>query len=142
MGTTSLHIGNQTAAYVQEIELTFQCPVCLALETLFLEDGTLTETRHWKQLKDKVYHRNCGRPARIINMTRRKMFIHSSTTVSLMRILEQRRETIGEFATNIGVSRNTVKRWLLGKCSPNGISQKKITRYAKTPDTSKKEITL
>ena len=134
MRTLSLPIRNHTADYVQSIELTFQCPVCLAIETLFLEDGMLTDTKHWKQFKGKIYHRDCGRPARLINLSKRnKMFIPSNTTILLVRMLEQRQETTGQFAVKMGVSRITVKRWLQGKCYPNGISRRKLARYAKTP---------
>ena len=92
-------IGNRRVHYVTEVELTFQCPYCLAMETLFLEDGLLTEAGHWKQVKGKVYHRNCARPAKIIDMSRRNICIPSNTSALLMNILEQRQETVGQLAT-------------------------------------------
>lgn len=131
--TKILRIGYKEDNCVQEVELTFQCPVCLAIETLFIENGTLAPSRHWKYFRGRVYHRDCARPARLIDMSRRKLFVPANTSESLLCILKQRQETIGQFAVNIGVSRMTVKRWLLGKCRPNGTSRRRISRYTKMP---------
>ena len=44
-------------------ERTYQCPVCLALETLTFDANTLIRTPHWKQIGRQIYHRECGRPS-------------------------------------------------------------------------------
>lgn len=125
--------GTQSACYLQGAELTFQCPECLAIETLFLENGMLTGMLHWRLYKGKVFHRDCVMPARLIDLSRRKIMIHSSTTVFLLGEIAKKKETVGQFAAHIGVSRITVKRWLLGKCYPNYTSRRRIARYTNTP---------
>ena len=115
----------------QEDELTFQCPVCHAIETIYFENGTLIKTRNWKQIKNNIYHRDCVKPAKLINMYGHKVFVRSNMAVFMLRILEQRQESIGQFAVNTGISRITVKRWLLGTSHPNRKHRKRIIDYAK-----------
>ncbi len=44
-------------------ETTYQCPMCMAMETLAFDADTLIRTQHWKQIGRQIYHRDCGRPS-------------------------------------------------------------------------------
>ena len=33
----------------EEYDVTFQCPVCLAIETLVIEKQSLMDSKHWRQ---------------------------------------------------------------------------------------------
>ena len=122
---------NGIPGYYIETEITFQCPVCLAIETLFVEEGQIVRTQHWRQVKGFVYHRNCGKHALPINMARRRMFVPPHTIFVILKKMQEKNEPIGHIASSIGVSRTTVKRWMLGKCYPNNSSIKKVSKYIK-----------
>lgn len=114
----------------EEYEVTFQCPVCLAMETLVIETRSLLDSMHWKQRDSAVYHRECNRPATVISMSRRRIWLSSPTANFLIGILETKGTTVSSIASNIGVSRTTVKRWLLDKCHPNKTSKRKLAKYS------------
>ena len=115
----------------EEYDVTFQCPVCLAIETLVIEKQSLMDSKHWRQQDTHVYHRDCGRPAAIISMSRRQIWLTSPTANFLTKILESDYVTISTIAAHIGVSRTTVKRWMLDKCRPNKTSRRKLAKYSK-----------
>ena len=115
----------------EDLDVTFQCPVCLAMETLVIEKRALINSRHWKQRDSAVYHRECGKPATVISMSRRQYWLPSPTANLLIKVLETKYVTVSTIAESIGVSRTTIKRWLLDKCRPNKTSRRKLSKYSK-----------
>lgn len=133
MRIVSFPAASQKLDFRHEIEMTFQCPSCFTIETLFLEEGAITQTPHWTQVKGKIYHRDCRRPARLINMSRRVETLPSGTAILLARFIQRRQITLGQLAHGIGVSRITVKRWMYGRTSPNRASKERIAGYLGVP---------
>ena len=123
----------QAAAEQKDAEITFQCPVCLTVETLFLEKGMLVATQHWKYYRGMIYHRNCGKPANPVGMMKSELFLASSTSIMLARTMKENNETATQMAARLGVNRITIKRWLEGKCNPNNISTSKLSNTLKIP---------
>ncbi len=133
MRIVSFPVINQKLDFRQEIEITFQCPACFAIETLFMEEGIITRTPHWTQVKDRVYHRNCRQPARLINMSRRVVLTPAGAMDVMLRFMRQRRVTPGQLASQVGVSHITVKRWISGRSRPNRTSRERIAGYMGVP---------
>lgn len=128
--------------YRKSLEITFQCPVCLAIETLFFEDQRLTASHHWKVEDGKIYHRECGKPAVVISMTKRFMWMPSETAALLFRLIEQKIVTLSNIAEYVGVSRTTVRRWLLDECSPNRTSRRKLATFTRSILANNKDMPL
>ena len=64
MLTRSPHKENANKWYfAKSAEVTLQCSVCFAMETLLFEDGKLVNTKKWTQIDGNIYHCNCGKPA-------------------------------------------------------------------------------
>lgn len=129
---SSVKTKTEVLRYFSEREITFQCPGCLAMETLFFENGQLTGTKHWIQFEGSVYHRNCKKPSQAIdiNRSKQKIFLPANNTDHiLLKMLISRGKKPSQIAREVGVNPITVKRWLSGKCYPNLISRQKLVSY-------------
>ena len=115
--------------YQKMAEVTFQCPCCYAIETLVVEEGRLVNTRNWHQIKGNIYHNNCPIPSRPFAGAKVPL-ISDSTDMVLLKLAEKNHNNVTNIASEIGVNRITVKRWLSGKSYPNKRSREKLTHYS------------
>lgn len=130
MLTRTASTNNATTRYFRKnAEVTYQCPTCFAMETLFFEGGRLIKTRLWTQLEGNIYHHNCGRPSQPFASSK-VLLLSNNTDYILSKIAFEKQKRLSKLASEIGVNRMTVKRWLAGKCYPNNESKKKLCSYA------------
>ncbi len=116
-----------------EIEKTYQCPVCLAIETLTFFGSTLGNTRNWKQRGSRVFHKDCGRPCNAIDGHRTRQLTSAFMTLFLKELMRQRGRLPSQLAADLGVSHATVGRWLCGKAVPRVRSCKRLAMYSGVP---------
>jgi DNA-binding XRE family transcriptional regulator len=127
--TNILRNGNCKPVYLMEGEITVQCPRCLDIETLAIEEGRVIAVGHWRLFNGNIFHHNCEKPARMINMSGRKILVQPSENFDINLLFKKSGKTVKELAVHIGVSRITVKRWMSGKSRPNTRSEEKIARF-------------
>ena len=116
-----------------ENERTFQCPVCLAMETLTFVGNTPEWTGHWKQVGGRIYHRGCKKPSIQLSLNRNWLLPDELMGPFLKELMRNRRRLPSQLAAELGISPATIGRWLYGKCIPSPKSCQILAEYSGVP---------
>jgi hypothetical protein len=112
-----------------EIERTYQCPICLAIETLSFFGNHLESTRNWKQIKGSIFHRDCGRPSMELRMSKFEPQNHRFSYF-LQTLMHRRKCLPNQLASDLGMSHATISRWLYGRSVPSIESCWMLSKYS------------